>query len=179
VVLGTATAALVLVLASCGGGEDLDLSGTDDSLAPATSVTAPVTASTAPGSSTTAAPTTSTSVADEGDVEVSSGLPDGWPDDLPIPEDAVVELGQRTEGEDGLVLLTVDYTIDDSGANVYTSLLQALEQDSGTTILQRSSGDTEAGFVGSVSFERPDYSGNAAVDTATGGTILTMSVVLT
>jgi hypothetical protein len=176
--VATLVATLALVLGACGGGEDLDLSGTDDSLVPAASITTPSTGGSTPGSSTSA-PTTSTSVSDDGEVEVSSGLPDGWPDDLPTPDGAVVELGQRTEGDDGLVLLTVDYTVEDGGANVYTAFLRALEQDSGTTILQRSSGDTEAGFVGSISFEREDYSGNVAVDTATGGTILTLSVVLT
>jgi hypothetical protein len=165
--------ASILVAAACGGGADPGLGSTDDSTA------APGSTPTAPGAPTTATSTPSTTSPDSDDeVEVTSGLPDGWPDDLPIPSDAVLELGQRTEQDDGQVLLTADFTVGDDGANVYTAFLGALEDDADTTILQRSSGDTDSGFVGSVSFERGDYSGNVAVDTATGTTILSVSVVL-
>jgi hypothetical protein len=171
--------AVPLVLAACGGGEDPSFGATDDST-PTVETSAGVTTTLAGGATSTTAPTTTTlPVPEDGDVEVSSTLPEGWPDDLPVPDDAVLELGQRTEQDDDRVLLTADFTVPDEGANVYTAFLRALEADSATTILQRSSGDTEAGFVGSASFERPEYSGNFAVDTATGETTLTVSVVLT
>jgi hypothetical protein len=168
--------AAILVAAACGGGADPGLGSTDDS-APGTA--APGSPSTAPGAPTTStSPPSTTSPDADDEVEVTSGLPEGWPDDLPIPSDAVLGLGQRTEQDDGQVLLTADFTVGDDGANVYTAFLGALEDDADTTILQRSSGDTDSGFVGSVSFERGDYSGNVAVDTATGTTILSVSVVL-
>jgi len=172
---GAAAIALVLALGAsagaCGGGEDPSF-GPDDS-APASASADGSTSSTTAGAPTS---TTTPTVA-EADVEVSSELPEGWPDDLPIPDDAILELGQRTEAEDGSVLLTADFTVEDGGANVYTAFLDGLEGD-GTTILQRSSGGTENGFVGSISFSRDNYDGNVAVDEATGRTILSVSVVL-
>jgi len=112
---------------------------------------------------------------DAPDIEVSTQLPEGWPDDLPIPEDAVLEFSQRTEGTGGLVL-TADFTVQDGGANVYTDMLDDLEEG-GATILQRSSGSTDAGYVGSLSFETSDYTGNVAVDAFGGTTTLTVSVL--
>ena len=159
---------LVLVLAACGGGDVPDL-GPDDST--------PVGAADGSTTTTTSVPATTTTSLPGNEVEVTSELPEGWPDDLPVPSDAELELGQRTEQEDGSVLLTADFTVDDGGANVYTAFLQGL-QGSGTTVLQRSSGGTESGFVGSISFARDDYEGNIAVDEATGRTILSVSVVI-
>lgn len=178
---GAAALAAVLVVlgltAACGGGEDVDLGGTDDSTVASSDATSSSTA--APGEQDdTTTSTTDAAEDDDTEVEVTISLPEGWPDDLPIPDDAEVELGQRTEQADGRVLLTVDFVVPDGGANVYTAFLRALEQDSGTTILQRSSGSTDTGFVGSISFGRDDYSGNVAVDGVDAETVLTVSVVL-
>lgn len=161
---------LAATSAGCGSSDAPDLTGPDDSATPAPT----------DDMGTDGAPTTTSTTEAEGEslVEVTSDLPDGWPDDLPIPARAVLRLGQRTEQPDGQVLLTADFSVADGGANVYTAFLRALEEDDGTTILQRSSGGTESGFVGSVSFQRSAYAGNAAIDTATGTTILSVSVVL-
>jgi hypothetical protein len=173
-----ATGAAVLVallLGGCGGGAEPDL-GPDDS-APSPVEAAAGSTTVAPGAAPTTAPPTTTTSLPGGDVEVSSDLPEDWPDDLPVPGDAVLELSQRTEQEDGSVLLTADFTVDDGGANVYTAFLAGLEGE-GTTVLQRSSGGTDDGFVGSISFSRADYEGNVAVDEVTGSTVLSVSVVL-
>jgi hypothetical protein len=158
---------LSLLLGACGSTEDPVSDGPGQ---PDPSIGTP--------SSTTAAETTTTAGDDEDapDIEVGTELPDGWPDDLPIPGDAVLEFSQRTEEDDGTLVLTADFSVDDGGANVYTAFLDDLS-DAGATILQRSSGTTDRGYVGSISFETDDYTGNVSVDAAGGTTVLTVSVL--
>lgn len=174
-------AVLALVAVGCSDGEPPDLGG-DDSVPVVDDDT-----STTPSTAAAGGEDPPTGDADEGgdegagdgddEVEVSSGLPEGWPDDLPIPDDAVLQLGQRTPQEDDSVLLTADFSVEDGGANVHTSFLEAL-QDGGATILQRSSGGTDGGFVGSISFTSSGYTGNVAVDEVDGTTLLSVSVVV-
>ena len=170
--LAAALLGLGLLLGACGSTEDPLSDGPgqpDPSVGAGESTSSTVAAETS---------TSTTSGDDEGapDIEVGTDLPEGWPDDLPIPADAVLEFSQRTEEEDGTVVLTADFSVDDGGANVYTAFLDDLEE-AGATILQRSSGSTDRGYVGSISFETDDYNGNISVDAAAGTTILTVSVL--
>lgn len=172
--LAVALLGLGLLLGACGSTEDPLSDGPGQ---PDPSVGAGQSTSTTAAAETTTS--TSTADGDDGDapdIEVSTELPEGWPDDLPIPGDAVLEFSQRTEEDDGTVVLTADFSVDDGGANVYTAFLDDLE-DAGATILQRSSGSTDRGYVGSISFETDDYNGNISVDAAGGTTILTVSVL--
>lgn len=161
-------------LAACGGGDD-PFEGSESPSSSAAADGADPTASTAGDAGST---TTAGGADGEAEIDVGLELPDGWPDDLPLPDDAVLELGQRTEGADGSVLLTADLFVDDDGANVYTAYLESLQDELDATILQRSSGETDTGYVGSISFSTDDYRGNVAVDDLGEGTTLTISVVL-
>lgn len=171
---GALLALVVALLTACGGGED-PFEGSEGSSTSTAADGADATASTDGDGSTT---TTTGGGDGEADIDVGLELPEGWPDDLPLPDDAVLELGQRTEGADGSVLLTADLFVDDDGANVYTAYLESLQDELDATILQRSSGETETGYVGSISFSTDDYRGNVAVDDLGEGTTLTISVVL-
>jgi hypothetical protein len=97
-------------------------------------------------------------------------LPAGWPDDFPIPEGAVIDLGSSTRIDGTRVLAGQLVVGDTSPAAIVEGYLEALDGDGYTLLRDRTTG-TGGSAQGTLTFETKDYVGDVLAVTGDAATV--------
>ncbi|MFP5328316.1 MAG: hypothetical protein ACLGHT_12640 [Acidimicrobiia bacterium] len=95
----------------------------------------------------------------DGTFEGGSGaeLPDDFPDDFPMPDDAEVQFAGSQSGDDGDAM-TVIFKTKEPAEDVYEFYVEELENE-GYDVSQTFSGESDGNFGGTLAFTNSDYEG--------------------
>jgi len=116
---------------------------------------------------TTLAPPTSTTGVPgaEFDVDTTSGeLPEGWPENFPVPEDAPVMFSAVDEG-----VLSTTVRVDEKTAREVLDFYRDAIDDAGFDVIEDANGG--------ITFDAGEYNGNVFVSRSQGLTTATLTVV--
>lgn len=115
---------------------------------------------------------------DDGTFEGGPGsdLPDEFPDDFPLPDDADVQFSGSQSGDEGDAM-TVIIASKEPGKDLYEFYKEELE-DQGYQVTQSFSGESDGNFSGSLGFTNSDYEGVIGIgeDADAGTTSITVSL---
>lgn len=95
----------------------------------------------------------------DGTFEGGSGaeLPDDFPDDFPMPDDAEVQFAGSQSGDDGDAM-TVIFKTKEPAEDVYEFYVEELGNE-GYDVSQTFSGESDGNFGGTLAFTNSDYEG--------------------
>jgi len=113
---------------------------------------------------------------DEGTFSGGGGatLPESFPDDFPLPDDATVQFSGTQETENGDAL-TVAFTVPDGPKDTWEFFLEELP-DAGYDVTEQASGGDGDEFGGTIGFERDGATGAVVVAGQGGESSVSVSI---
>jgi hypothetical protein len=128
---------------------------------------------------TTAAPGATTTTAAPGEVETTPReVPEAFPEDFPVPEDATIEVGSVGSAE-GEQRVAVDYSIARADPSEVFAFYEDAVGQAGWNVLLRDTDSQGQQFIGQLVFETDTFVGNVLVSgDGARGVLLTLTATM-